>query len=114
MRTIEVSEETYEKIKEQLGNEQITDVNSYEDLIGGKYFFRTVTYHSLGKVIKIVGSFLQLESASWIADSGRFSDFISNGIPSNAEVEPVGAVFVNINTVVDFYPWRHKLPTKQQ
>jgi hypothetical protein len=30
------------------------------------------------------------------------------------EVEPVGTAFVNLNSVTDFFPWRHKLPTEQK
>lgn len=112
MRTIEVSEETYEKIKEQLGEDEITDLDSMNDLIGGKWFFRTVTYHLLGKVTKIIGKFVKLEEASWIANSGRFTQFIKNGEVD--EVEPVGTCFVNMDTVVDFYEWIHPLLKDQK
>jgi hypothetical protein len=30
------------------------------------------------------------------------------------EVEPVGTVFVNVQTVVDFFPWKHDLPKDQK
>lgn len=112
MRTIEVSEETYEKIKEQLGEDEITDLDSMNDLIGGKWFFRTVTYYLLGKVTKIIGKFVKLEEASWIANSGRFTQFIKNGEVD--EVEPVGTCFVNMDTVVDFYEWIHPLLKDQK
>lgn len=111
-KTIEVSEETYEAIKDKLTELERKEVNCYEDLIGGKYYFRTVTYHTVGEVKKIVGRFAYLTGASWIADSGRFMDAIQNG--SLNEVEPVGVAFVNLDTVVDFFPWTHKLPTEQK
>jgi len=111
-RKIEISDETYEKIKSQLTEEEKIEIDSYEDLIGKKWFFRTVTYHSVGKAIKQIGNFLQLEDASWIADSGRFMNAIKEGKLS--EVEPVGTVFVNLNSVVDFFPWRHTLPKEQK
>ena len=114
MRQIEISEEIYQKIKSQLGEEEIIEVNSYKDLIGKKFFFRTVTYHLLGKVVKQVGNFLQLETASWIADSKRFKNFIKDGDITNAEIEPVGTAFVNLESVTDFFPWKFSLPTKQQ
>jgi hypothetical protein len=101
-KTLEISDETYEKIKEQL---------SADELVGQKLFIRTVTYHMTGKVVKRMGAFIQLEDAAWIADSGRFSDAIKNGDLS--EVEPVGTAWVNLSSVVDFFPWKHKLPTKQ-
>ena len=109
-RTLEVSEETYEKIREQLGENDV-DVSELDDMIGGKFFFRTVTYHLVGKVEKRIGSILQLSGASWVADSGRFMNAIKDGELN--EVEPLGVAFINLDTVTDFFPWKHKLPTKQ-
>lgn len=112
-RTIEVSEETYEKIKEQLGVDSFKDINALEDMIGEKYFFRTVTFHMTGRVKKIIGSsILEIENAAWIADSGRFMNAIKEGELN--EVEPVGRAYININSIVDFFPWKHKLPENQQ
>ena len=108
-RTVEISDETFEKLKEQLLADGGKEVCTYEDLVGGKFFFRTVTYHTVGEVTKIVGRFAHLKNASWIADSGRFNEAIKNGTLN--EVEPVGAAFINLDTVVDFFPWTHKLPT---
>ena len=99
MKTLEVSEETYEKIKDQLLEEEAIDISKLDDLIGGKFFFRTVTYHMVGKVIKRLGTFLELEDASWVADSGRFMNAIKDGVLR--EVEPVGQQWVNLSTVVD-------------
>ena len=109
-KVVEVSDEQYEAFL----NEARKEVNSYEDLVGGKYFFRTVTYHMVGEVKKIVGRFAYLKGASWIADTGRFSDFIKDGLQTGTEVEPVGEQFVNLDTVVDFFEWKHALPTKQK
>ena len=111
-KTIEVSEETYERIKEQLGEEERLDVNSYDDLIGKKLFIRTVTYHLVGKVANLFNKFLKLEKASWVADSGRFSNAIKEG--KLDEVEPVGEVFVNVDAITDFFPWKHDLPKNQK
>ena len=111
MKTIEVSEEIYEKIKDQLCGE-VEEINSYEDMIGKKYFFRTVTFHWVGKVEKKIGDFFELSGASWVADSGKFMQAITEG--TLHEVEPVGKAFVNIKTVTDFIPWKHALPTEQK
>ena len=109
-KTIEVSDETYEKIREQLGEESYKDIESLKDMVGEKFFFRTVTYHLTGRVKKVIGSILELECAAWISDSGRFNEAIRKGTLS--EVEPVGRAFININSVTDFFPWKHKLPTE--
>ena len=86
--------------------------NVYEKMIGKKWFLRTVTYHLVGKAKSIFGNFIELENASWVADSGRFSDAIKKGTLS--EVEPVGTAFVNLESVTDFFPWNHPLTDKQK
>lgn len=76
------------------------------------YFIRTVTYHLIGKVKKVCGKFLILGNASWVADSGRFMGAIKDGVLD--EVEPVGVAYVNIDSIVDAFPWDHKLPKEQK
>ena len=111
-RTIEVSDETCELIKDKLPEEEAVDLNTLDDLIGFKWYIRTVTYHLVGKVTKRVGQFLVLEGASWVADSGRFMNAIKEGTLS--EVEPVGKALVSLPAIVDVFPWKHSLPSKQQ
>jgi hypothetical protein len=110
-RTLEVSDETWEKIKDQVGN---TDkvLNGLDDMIGSSWFFRTVTYHLVGRVTNRVGGFFYLEQASWVADSGRFMQAIRDGVLS--EVEPVGVALVNISAITDMFPWKHSLPKDQK
>ena len=76
--------------------------------IGKAYLIRTVTYHQIGIVKDIQGDFLVLKDASWIADSGRFSECISKGIFS--EVEYVGPMILNKTAIVDAFPWENKVP----
>ena len=111
-RTIQISEETYNKLKDQLTNEGFVEINFLADMVGKKFFFRTVTYHLTGKVKKVIGSILELEDAAWIADSGRFQQALENGTLN--EVEPCGSAFININSITDFFPWKHKLPMTQK
>ena len=111
-RTIEVSDETFEKIKGELKEEEKMDISEYEDFVGQKLYIRTVTYHLVGKVEKLIGKFFQLKDASWVADSGRFMNAIKEGKLN--EVEPVGMAFVNIESVTDFFPWKHELPKEQK
>jgi hypothetical protein len=111
-KTITISDESFELIKEQLNEEERFDVNELKDFVGKKFFIRTVTYHLVGEVKKIVGNFFVLENASWIADSGRFMEAIKKGILN--EVEPVGDALVNINSITDIFPWIHKLPSEQK
>ena len=115
MKTITIGGKSVEVLDEQyqaLLDEAAKELNNYQDMVGEKYFFRTVTYHLIGEVKKIVGRFAYLKNASWIADSGRFMGAIKDGTLN--EVEPVGEAFINLDTVVDFFPWKHKLPTEQK
>ena len=82
------------------------------DLVGKKFLFRTVTYHSVGKVEAQIGDFLELSEASWVADSGRFTNALKTG--ELLEVEPVGRMWLNLSSVVDFFPWPHELPKNQK
>ena len=111
-KTLTVSDETYDLIKDQLQDEEKIDISSLQDLVGKKFFFRTVTYHIVGKVETIIGNIARLSTASWVADSGRFMEAIKDGELS--EVEPVGNWFINLNSLTDFGEWKHKLPTKQK
>lgn len=107
-KTIEISDESYKKIKDQLLADELVDISTLDDLVGQKLFIRTVTYHMTGEVVKRIGAFIQLKDAAWIADSGRFNEAIKNGTLS--EIEPVGTAWINLSSVVDFFPWKHKLP----
>jgi len=81
--------------------------------IGEKYFIRTVTHYMVGKLQEITGGFLVFSDASWIADTGRFADFLNNGTPN--EVEPVKGLYrVAIGAVVDGFDWTHELPKVQK
>ena len=111
-RTLEISEETYQKIKSQLNENEKIDINSYDDMIGKKFFFRQVTYHAIGKVVKIFGDVIQLEDACWVADSGEFTKALKEGVLD--EVEITGNHFIKFSSNVDFFPWNHDLPNKRQ
>lgn len=111
MKTIKISEETYEKIKDQI-NETDMEINSLENLVGKKWFFRLIPFHVVGRVVKVIGNIVELEGASWVADSGRFMNAIKEGKLN--EVEPTGKAFINIDSVCDFYPWNFDLPEEQK
>lgn len=78
--------------------------------IGEKYFIRTVTHYMVGKLEEIKGGFLIFSSSSWIADTGRFNEFLKTGEAS--EVEPVKGLYrVAIGAIVDAFEFNHTLPT---
>jgi hypothetical protein len=83
---------------------------------GKSYFFRAVTYHLVGEIVTIetspAGVWVELKNASWIADSGRFTQAIKDGKLN--EVEPVGKAYLNLASVTDAFPWVHELPKEQK
>ena len=75
MPTLEVSEETLEKIKDQLGEElEIKEVNNLEDLLGETYLFQCARYIYHGKVKAINSDFITLEKAGIVFETGEYSD----------------------------------------
>lgn len=107
MDTIEINGKTYY-------SEQPSTEVSNDNLIvkGEKYFFRTVTYHIVGEVVKVTNTTIQLKTASWVADSGRFMSAIKEG--TLEEVEPLGDWFIERQSLVDYGVWNHDLPTEQK
>lgn len=121
MKNLQVSEETYKLIKDQLGEEEKVAPSPLEivnsgNMVGKAFFIRAVTYHMVGRVkaiIEIGGNFfVELEQATWVASSGRFMQALAEGTLD--ETEPVGQVFINVNAIVDFFPWRHSLNIDQK
>lgn len=110
MKTINISEETFEAIKDQIKEleGEVKEVTGLEDLVGEKLFIRTVTYHWVGRVKKLIGNFVELEDASCVFSSGDLGEAFKNG--KLDETEYVGRHFVNLQAVSDFTPWNHKLP----
>ena len=41
-------------------------------------------------------------------------NFIKDGVQQNSEVEPVGEMFLNMDTVVDFFIIKWNLPKEQK
>jgi len=81
--------------------------------IGESYFIRTVTYHLTGRVKNVVGNFLVLEDAAWIAESDRFMQTINEG--KLKEIEPVNVdTFINLGSITDAFVWLHPLPREQK
>ena len=78
---------------------------------GDKVYIRTVTYHHVGRVVRLTRSWVYLDDASWVADSGRFGDALETGSLSEVERTP-GIVRVARGAIVDVFEWRHSLPVE--
>lgn len=84
--------------------------------IGENYMIRTVTMIQVGRLVDVTEKELILESASWVADTGRFNDFLMKGDSSELEVEPFpeGQVIVGRGALIDATIWKHALLINQK
>ena len=85
--------------------------NSME-LEGKNILIRTVTNFYTGRVVKETPKWLKLETAAWIADTGRFSDALASSVFGEVEPYPrpvivMKAAFVDVTEIGE-------LPTKQK
>jgi hypothetical protein len=103
-----------EKLLEKALQEECSSgaINDCPFEIGKAYLIRTVTYHQVGVLKDIVGDFLIFKDASWVADSGRFSECISKGTFN--EIEYVGPIIINKTAIVDAFPWENKVPKESK
>lgn len=66
-----------------------------------------------GKLASENDKFIFIEDAAWIADTGRFYDFLKDGDVN--EVEPfVDPVAINKDSIVEITLWNHDLLRKQK
>ena len=103
-KTYQLKQAEYEKVKHLITKEQ-TKYEAVENMIGGIVFIRTVTHYYTGRVKNITGNFIHLEEAAWIGDTGRFAQFMQGNPTEELETEPMGEIFVNLDTVIDISPY---------
>lgn len=59
--------------------------------IGKAFFFFTPNYNFIGKVVSILtDDWVLLEQASWVACTGRLTEFLEKGTTKELEVEYIG------------------------
>ena len=81
--------------------------------IGQSYLIRTVTHYYTGKLVAVSAGELLLETAAWIADTGRYYDCLKKGTFN--EVEPIiGSCIISRGAIVDGVEWQHELPLVQK
>ena len=75
-----------------------------------KVFIRTVTHYFLGELVNQTPSEMVLRNAAWIADTGRYAQFLSGESVNEVEPYPDGVeVHVNAGAIVDWIEWPHAL-----
>ena len=112
----------YHELSEALNKPLIEsiDINikndkSYPYNIGKNYLIRTVTMIQLGKLKNVFDKELELENASWIADTGKFSDALKEGIEKSdiSEIEMFPSektVIIGRGSIIDACEYNMDLP----
>ena len=80
--------------------------------VGEQVFIRCVTYHNVGEVESCNNFFVTLKKASWVADSGRFSNALETGQLSEVERVKDGTIRIALASIVDVFEWKHPLPVE--
>jgi hypothetical protein len=79
-----------------------------KELIGKNVVIRTVTMFHVGRLESVDDGFAALDDAAWVADTGRWSEFLTTG--EAREVEPFpGRCYISLGAVVDVCEWAHAL-----
>lgn len=69
---------------------------------GKDYFIRTVTHYFTGRLIWVGAQEIVLEDCAWIADTGRFNEFLVGKTVNEVEPFPVGSrVIIGRNSIID-------------
>ena len=81
--------------------------------IGKNYLIRTVTMIDTGRLVAVGRQELVLESAAWVADTGRFSGALQSCDFAEVEPFPEGRLILGRGSVIDAIQIP-TLPTKQK
>lgn len=80
---------------------------------GQNYLVQTVTHYYLGRYSgEPEKGFIVLSDASWVADTGKFSKAISDGVLNEVEWLNKSFVYVSLGAVVSIIPWTKPLPSE--
>ncbi len=68
-----------------------------------------------GRLVAVFPSELVLEDAAWIADTGRYADFLSGKIePNEVEPFPKGKTIIGRGSLIDAARFQKELPLSQK
>ena len=114
LKEIKEAKKELEEINSSLNQLDIpASTNDHPFEIGKNYFIRTVTMALLGKLIWVGDKELKLKEASWIADTGRFSNFLKEGKVNEVEPFP-DEIIVGRGSIIDACLWQNKLLREQK
>ena len=103
MPTIEVSDETLEKIKDQLGSDyQVESIENMDDLVGNKLAFQCARYIYYGKIEAVNSTYIELSEAQTVFNTGEFSA----KEPGDSQDMPKKKLYIMRQSIESFYPVR--------
>lgn len=71
-------------------------------VIGTSYFIRTVTHYYTGRLIWVGDNEIVLEDVCWIADTGRFNEFMAGKTVNESEPYPkLSKVIIGRGSIID-------------
>ena len=103
--TLQEIEVELSKKKQQIESVTTKKVGVWE--VGKCYVIRTVTMIDVGKLIEVTDNELVLENACWIADTGRWNEFLKNGKYNESEPFPDGKIIIGRHAIIDAVIWKH-------
>lgn len=84
-------------------------------LIGKPTMVRTVTMIYVGRLVAVGDHELTLIDASWIPETGRWQQFISDGAVNECEPYPAAQhVLIGRGSILDVTAWTAALPSVQK
>jgi hypothetical protein len=76
--------------------------------VGENVFLRKITMILTGRVVAVYPTYIELDNAAWIADTGRYANAVRSGQFSEVEPYPDGLIIkVPLGDLVDGFvaPW---------
>jgi hypothetical protein len=104
-------------LEEQERQNNNSEIMGHPYEIGKNYYIRTVTYAALGKLVYVGDKELKLSDASWVADQGRMSEALRDGVEkqANSEIEMFDQdVVIGRGAIVDATGYAHPLPAQNK
>jgi len=106
-KTLKVNEVEYVR-KDSVIPVQQTDAFPFE--VGKNYFIQTVTHYFTGRLVWVGPQEIMITDACWIADTGRFADFLQQGTANETEPYPKGDnVIIGRGAIITASPWKSQL-----
>lgn len=71
MKTINISDETYEKIKDKLTQDEVKPIKELKDLVGQTFTFWCARYIYHGEVKEVNSTYITLKNAGIVYETGE-------------------------------------------